>query len=65
VLLDGSVLKYATRRDDFSFENHRLIIEPSTKGDWAERILRNSIRSYRFREFADEAAARTAAGPSA
>ena len=62
VLLDGSVLKYATRREDFSFMNHRLMIEPSIKGDWAERILRNSIRSYRFREFADEASARTAAG---
>ena len=65
VLLDGSVLKYAIRRDDFSFANHRLIIEPPVEGGWAERIFRNSIRSYRFREFADEAAARTAAGPSA
>src|SRR5580698_611265 len=60
VLLDGSVLKYAIRRDDFSFANHRLIIDPATKDDWAERIIRNSIRSYRFREFADEASARTA-----
>ena len=57
VLLDGSVLKYAIRRDDFSFANHRLIIEPATEGGWAERIFRNSIRSYRFREFTDEAAA--------
>ena len=64
VLLDGSVLKYAIRRDDFSFANHRLIIEPVTQDGWAERIISNSIRSYRFREFADEAAARTAAGPS-
>ena len=63
--LDGSVLKYAIRRDDFSFANHRLIIDPATKDDWAERIIRNSIRSYRFREFADEASARTAAGPTA
>jgi hypothetical protein len=62
VLLDGSVLKYATWREDFSFMNHRLMIEPSIKGDRTERILGNSIRSYRFREFADEAAARTAAG---
>src|SRR3984885_15214738 len=61
VLLDGSVLKYAIQRDDFWLENHRLIIEPVTEGGWAERIFRNSIRSYRFRDFADEAAARTAA----
>ena len=64
VLLDGSVLKYAIRRDDFSFANPRLIIEPRTERDWAERILMSTIRSYRFREFADEAAARTAAGLS-
>jgi len=64
VLLDGGVLKYAIRRDDFSFANHRLLIEPTTDGGWAERIFRNSIKSYRFREFADEAAARTAAGVS-
>jgi hypothetical protein len=64
MLLDGDVLKYAIRRDDFSFANHRLIIEPAAEDGWAERIFRNSIRSYRFREFADEAAARTAAGPS-
>jgi hypothetical protein len=64
VLLDRSVLKYAIQRDDFWLENHRLIIEPVTEGGWAERIFRNSIRSYRFREFADEAAARTAAGLS-
>ena len=64
VLLDGSVLKYAIRRDDFSFANHRLIIEPSTEGGWAERIFMSLMRSYRFREFADEAAARTAAGLS-
>jgi hypothetical protein len=60
-LRDGSVLKYAVRRDDFSLVNHRLLIEPSTEGGWAERIFRRTIRSYRFREFADEAAARTAA----
>jgi hypothetical protein len=65
VLLDGSVLKYAIRRDDFWLENHRLTIEPVREGDWAERILRKSIRNYRFREFADEAAARTAADLSA
>jgi hypothetical protein len=65
VLLDGSVLKYAIRRDDFWLENHRLTIEPLREGDWAERILRKSIRNYRFREFADEAAARTAADLSA
>jgi hypothetical protein len=64
ILLDGSVLKYATRRDDFSFLHHRLMIEPSIKGGWAERIFMSSIESYRFREFSDEAAARTAAGPS-
>jgi len=64
VLLDGSVLKYAIRRDDFSFANHRLIIEPVTQGGWADRIISNSIRSYRFRECADEVAARTAAGLS-
>ena len=61
VLLDGSVLKYAIRRDDFWLENHRLTIEPVREGDWAERIFRRSIRSYRFRGFADEAAPRTAA----
>jgi hypothetical protein len=65
VLLDRSVLKYAIRRDDFWLENHRLTIEPVREGDWAERILRKSIRNYRFREFADEAAARTAADLSA
>jgi hypothetical protein len=61
MLHDGSVLKYAIRRNDFSFANPRLIIEPSSEGGWAERIFRRSIRSYRFRGFADEAAARTAA----
>jgi hypothetical protein len=61
VLIDGNVLKYASRRDDFSFANHRLIIEPSTQCGWAERIFMSSMRSYRFREFADEATARTAA----
>jgi hypothetical protein len=65
LLLDASVLKYAIRRDDFSFANHRLIIEPATEAGWAERIFMNSMRSYRFREFADETAARTAAGLSA
>jgi len=64
LLHDGSVLKYAIRRDDFSFANHRLIIEPSTEGGWAERIFMSLMRSCRFREFADEAAARTAAGLS-
>ena len=62
MLQDGSVLKYAIRRDDFSFVKHRLMIEPTMDGDWAERIFMSSIRSYRFREFADEAAARAAAG---
>ena len=61
VLLNGRVLKYAIRRDDFSFATHRLIIEPAREGGWAERILKKSIRNYRFREFADEAAARAAA----
>jgi hypothetical protein len=65
VLIDGSVLKYAIRRDDFSFVKHRLMIEPTMDGDWAERIFMSSIRSYRFREFADEAAARNAADLSA
>jgi hypothetical protein len=62
VLIDGRVLKYAVPRDDFSFAKHRLMIEPAMKGGWAERIFMSSLRSYRFREFADEGAARTAAG---
>lgn len=61
LLHDGTVLKYVIRPNDFSFESRRLIIEPSTKGGWAERISAGSIQRYRFREFTDEAAARAAA----
>ena len=61
LLHDGTVLKYVIRPSDFTFESRRLIIEPSTKGGWAERISAGSIQRYRFREFTDEAAARAAA----
>jgi hypothetical protein len=61
LLNDGNVLKYALRRDDFSFTNNRLLIEARTKGDWSERIFVGSIRSYRFKEVADEAEARALA----
>jgi hypothetical protein len=61
LLHDGGVLKYVTRRDDFSFTNNRLLIEPGTKDGWTERLFVNAIRSYRFREFANEADARAAA----
>jgi hypothetical protein len=61
LLTDGTVLKYALRRDDFSVTNNRLLIEPEATGGWSERIFSTSIRSYRFREFADEADARALA----
>jgi hypothetical protein len=61
LLQDGGVLKYVTRRDDFSFSNSRLLIESRATDGWSERIFVNSMRSYRFREFSDEVAARAAA----
>jgi hypothetical protein len=61
LLHDGSVLKYVIWREGFSYRDQRLLIEPATEGGWAERIFRDSIQRYRFREFADEAAAQAAA----
>jgi hypothetical protein len=61
LLNDGKVLKYALRRNDFSFAGNRLLIDPEATGGWSERIFVRSIRSYRFREFGDEAEARALA----
>jgi hypothetical protein len=61
LLNDGAVLKYALRRGGFEFTNNRLIVEPEATGGWSERIIAGSIRSYRFREFQNEAEARALA----
>jgi hypothetical protein len=60
-LNDGKLLKYALLQEHFSFTGNRLLIEPGATGGWSERIFVASIRSYRFREFADEADARALA----
>jgi hypothetical protein len=62
-LISGRVLRYITLRDNFEYESGRgrLVIESARKGDWSARVLTSHIESYRFREFADEAAALIAA----